>query len=390
MKLPHKYIFRKGAILLTALLLAAQFSACNLPGRSKPTSSSVELIYTAAAQTVQAQSIRPTSTLAPLPPTATGMPIITPGVTLQATSTTAAQPSTPAPTPCDRVKFVTDVTIPDDTSIDPGATVVKTWRLQNAGSCTWNSAYTLVVEGDNVFKAPTVTPITSGTVPPGGIIDISVTLSAPSLAGTYRGNFKLANAAGQRFGLGSNGSNPFWAQVKISIPAGISLDFIARASQAEWRSSAPNNLDTLLAFGGADDDANGVAKIKEGARLENGASSGKVLLTFPKHIDHGAVQGIFPAYTVQPGDHLRVRLGFLANTTGSCGVGQVTFQIGYYEGTASQLLGEWNKICDGRLLPVDIDLSNLKGRTVQIIFLVKTNGSFADDWAIWNSPRIER
>jgi hypothetical protein len=283
------------------------------------------------------------------------------------------------------------VTIPDNTELGPGEVFEKTWRLRNSGSCTWTSAYALVYEGDNVLNAPASTPLTTGSVPPGGTVDVSVMLTAPSSSGTYRQNFKLANAGGQRFGLG-DGTKPFWAQIKVSVPTGIVYDFLAQApsSSTAWKSGAGDTFDTTLTFGGADDDANGVAKIKDGATLETGLISGKVLLTFPKHTLDGVVAGTYPPYLVQQGDRLRARLGFLARSDGSCGAGEVSFQVLYLEGGATNLLGAWNKTCNGALQPIDINLGSLAGRTVQIIFLVRSRGDFAEDWAIWNSPRIER
>jgi hypothetical protein len=361
------------------------------------------LLYTAAAQTVQAQL---TQAVQPLVTAATSTPITLPTLPVSPTGPAAATPTaslsptvsppavTPTPLPCDRVKFVTDVTIPDNTTVDPGETFVKTWRLQNAGSCTWTSAYALVVEGDNLFSAPPVSPLTAGGVSPGGTVDVSVTLTAPAIAGTQRGNFKLANASGVRFGL-AGGNKPFWAQVKVVVPSGIVFDFIARASQAEWKSGTPGDLSIPLVFGGADDDPNGVAKIKEGVLLETGSLSGKILLTIPKHVDQGAIAGTFPPHLVQAGDRLRARLGFLIPSIGLCGAGKVRFQVAYLESGVTQALGEWQKTCDGKLLAIDMDLSSLKGKTIQIIFLVKADGAFcetcfAEDWAIWNSPRIER
>jgi hypothetical protein len=343
---------------------------------------------------VQAQVTQPASptpappTTSPLTPT-TPVPPVTQAPTVTP-SFTAPPPATATPIPCDRVKFISDISIPDDTQVDPGQSFIKTWRLQNAGSCTWNSAYTLAVDGENVFSAPLTTPFTSGTVPPGGSIDISITLTAPLLAGTYRGNFRLANPGGQKFGLG-DGSKPFWAQVKVVVPAGIVLDFLNNASQAEWRSGQLNNLNTLITFGGNDDDPNGVAKIKDGVILETGATSGKILLTVPRHEANGVIAGTYPAFLVQAGDHLRARVGFIATGPGgTCGAGHVIFQVGYLEAGISHSLGEWPEICDGQLSPVNVDLSGLKGKTIQIILMVKAAGPVLDDWAIWNSPRIER
>jgi hypothetical protein len=287
------------------------------------------------------------------------------------------------------VKFVKDVTIPDNKELGPNEVFIKTWRLRNAGSCTWTNAYSLVYEGDNDLNAPPSTPITSGSVPPGGTIDVSVTLTAPSVAGTYRQNFKLANASGQRFALG-DGSKPFWAQIKVVVPTGIVYDFLTQAAYASWKSGSGGTFDTTLAFGGADADPNGVAKIKEGATLETGAISGKILLTFPKHTINGAIAGTYPPYLVQDGDRLRVRVGFLGGPGGTCGAGNAAFQVHYQEGATTNMLGNWNKSCNGTLLPIDINLSSLAGHTIQIIFVVRSEGDFLDDWAIWNSPRIER
>ncbi|MBN2547696.1 MAG: hypothetical protein JXB15_00950 [Anaerolineales bacterium] len=385
-------VFRPAIIerlfLLTVLLL---LSACNLPARRASTPAGAGEIYTAAAQTVQAQFTQPASP--PAPPasqTPGAAPVTATPPAVPATASPALTASTTTPIPCERVKFIQDITIPDNTELAPGEVFVKTWRLQNAGSCSWTAGYSLVVEGQNVFNAPPVVALAAGTVLPGGTLDVSITLTAPDMAGAYRSDFLLANPTGQRFGLG-DGSKPFWVQVKVIAPGGLTYDFISRAAQAEWVSGKGNNLDTPLIFGGADDDANGTAKIKEGVILENGATSGKVLLTFPKHVDNGVIAGTFPPYLVQAGDHLKVRLGFIASGPGwFCGSGRVKFQIGVKEGNLLTLLGEWVKTCDNRLYPVNIDLSDLKGRTVQVVFLVRAEGSFQDDWAIWNSPLIER
>jgi hypothetical protein len=99
--------------------------------------------------------------------------------------------------------------------------------------------------------------------------------------------------------------------------------------------------------------------------------------------------GVYPAYTVQSGDHVRARLGFLLPNGGGCGEGNVIFQILAKVGDQTSQLGEWEKACTGALSPVDVDLSSLAGKSVQIIFVVRANGAAQDDWAIWNSPRIQ-
>ena len=384
------------------MLLSLFLGACNMPGRKVATQQGASAIYTAAAETIQAQITQanqpPLMTGAPsetfaviqgLPATLPSTEIVIASVTPLPPSQTSPPPAPATALPCDLVKFVKDVTIPDNTEFDPGALFTKTWRLQNAGSCTWTSAYGLVFEGDNILNAASFTQLTPGNVAPGATVDVSVNLTAPGAAGTYRQNFKLINGAGQRFALG-DGTKPFWAQIKVVLAGGLAFDFITNAALADWMSGAGNEIDTPLVFNGADDDANGAAKIKDAVKLETGAISGKVLLTFPKHEANGAIAGAFPAYIVQAGDRLRGRIGFLANASGVCGAGKATMQIYYIDGGPAKLLSEWNKTCDGSLIPININLGELAGKSVQFIVVVRAGPSFQDDWVIWNSLRIER
>ena len=373
------------------LIFVFALSACNLPSRGTPTEPPLGYIYTSAAQTVQAQLTQVSQ-----PPATAGGPSAT--ITAAGTpspqnrtATTSAPTATPTTSePCDLAEFVKDVTVPDNTEFPPGATFEKTWRLRNTGSCTWTPTYALVFEGQNTFNAPASVQLTTGSVPPGDTVDVTVTLEAPWDAGKQRQNFKLANPSGEKFGVGEDGSKPFWVQIKVVVEGGIVYDFVTRALEADWKSGVGDTLDMDLTFGGSDDDPNGAAKINDDVKLENGTISGKLLLTYPKHAQNGVIAGIYPPHLVQDGDHLKARLGFMANSDGTCGNGRVVFQIAYKEGGTVYSLGEWRKSCEGSLMPVNLNLSGLKGKSIQILFLVKADGGFEDDWAIWNSPRIER
>jgi hypothetical protein len=122
-------------------------------------------------------------------------------------------------TSCDTAQFITDVTIPDGTAFSGGATFTKTWRLKNIGTCTWSSSYALVfVSGTSMGSASSV-PL-SGTVAPGGSIDVSVNLQAPSADGTYRGFFGLNNASGARVPIiGGASGNSFYVEIKVGSGA---------------------------------------------------------------------------------------------------------------------------------------------------------------------------
>lgn len=382
------------------MILALSLGACNMPS-GQPTESGADLIYTAAAQTVQAQLTQVSEPPATAAPTPTGMaaetPQAPPSPTLsQATApapTATSVPPSPTPVPCDRAKFVKDVTYIDNSEVAPGADFVKTWRLQNDGSCTWTTGYAIIFTSGTSMGAPASVPMPA-SVAPGATVDVSVDLTAPEDGGTYKAEFKLRNASNTVFGLGDS-AKPFWVQIKVPVETGLLLDFLVQADQARWVSSlggASSDPSGELEFGGDDDDPNGVAKIKDGVKLETGATSGKILLMVPAHGDDGMISGTYPAYTVQSGDRLKARVGFMIPSGSSgCGSAKVRFQITYKDPDSSdvKLLWESNKSCSGSLLPVDIDLSGLKGRTVQFAFVVKAEGSIVGDWAIWNSPRVE-
>ncbi|PWH19335.1 MAG: hypothetical protein DDG59_03270 [Anaerolineae bacterium] len=347
-------------------------------------------LSTAAAQTVMAQVYG--STVSPpaitLNPTATLFPISVPTLTpIPPSPTVTISPPTSTPLPCDRVRFIKDVTIPDNTEIEPGGTFVKTWRLQNAGACTWSPQYALVLTGGEPMGSPVAVPLPR-YVASGEMIDVSVTLTAPSVGGTYRAEYKLRNASNIVFGIGEK-NDPFYVQIKVPTVKGVVFDFLAQAAQAEWKSGTGNVFETNLNFGGADEDPNGVAKIKEGVPLENGATSSRILLTVPKQVENGFIAGTFPAYLVQNGDRFRARVGFMT-PSGSCGASRVKFRLNVLLDGKLNTLQTWEKTCNGQFLSVEVNLSSLKGNSVQFMLAVLADGEASGDWAIWSSPRIER
>ncbi|MBN1485027.1 MAG: hypothetical protein JXA37_09920 [Chloroflexia bacterium] len=139
-------------------------------------------------------------------------------------STTIVQ-ATPAPTPLptavpsprsctDRATFITDVSIPDGTTIQAGASFTKIWRLKNIGTCTWDVSYALVFDHGEMMGETQLVPLTA-TVPPNETVDLSVTLTAPSSSGTYKGHWKLRNTEGQRFGVGPEAERAFWVEIVV-------------------------------------------------------------------------------------------------------------------------------------------------------------------------------
>ncbi|MGB7875404.1 MAG: NBR1-Ig-like domain-containing protein [Anaerolineales bacterium] len=188
-------------LISTILFLALVLSACNLPGSTQePERPSASVVLTAAAQTVEANltqsTVQNTATVQVVVPTSTTAP---PTVTLAVSPTTGSGATVPTATQdCDDAEFVTDVTIPDGTVLDPNESFTKTWRLRNSGTCSWTPSYTIVFSNGDSMSGPATQALT-GNVNPGQTMDISVNLKAPASAGDYTGYWKLRNAAGVTF-----------------------------------------------------------------------------------------------------------------------------------------------------------------------------------------------
>jgi hypothetical protein len=190
-------------------------------------------LTTAVKPTVVA-SLEPSITSAPIE-TSTIMPSISQLMTVtsrpEATTTTAstsvptvflptAVPATNTPAGiCNLAAFEGDINYSDDTVVPTGQNFDKKWRLRNKGTCTWTSGYKVIfVSGDAMGGAGSV-QLTNGTVPPGASVNVSVNLTAPASAGTYRGNFKLRSSDGSDFGIDPAGS-VFYVRIVVENPNG--------------------------------------------------------------------------------------------------------------------------------------------------------------------------
>jgi hypothetical protein len=184
------------------MVLAALLASCNLPKPQDPAA-----IQTEAAMTVEAKL----TAVAP-PPTAT--PTVAPFPTLPVA--TAVLPTLPpaatATSGCDNADFVTDVTIPDDSSVDAGSDFTKTWRFKNVGSCSWTPSYALVFVSGQQMDGPAVQAI-AGNINGGQTVDLSVQLTAPEENGSYQGNWGIRNATGVIFAH-------FWVKIKVEDGTG--------------------------------------------------------------------------------------------------------------------------------------------------------------------------
>lgn len=107
-----------------------------------------------------------------------------------------------------------DVTIPDDSRLEPDQPFSKIWRLVNSGSCTWSTQYAAVYFSGDDLGANRVQPIISA-VGPGESVDFTIDMVAPSEPGLYSGFWMLRSDTGELFGIGPNGNSPFWVRIQV-------------------------------------------------------------------------------------------------------------------------------------------------------------------------------
>lgn len=146
----------------------------------------------------------PVSTLTPaptFPPLATS----TGGTPFGSAPTTAPVGST---TGCYGLRYVSDVSVPDNTTMTPGQTFTKTWKVLNAGTCAWDAGFKFAFVGGEQMGGTTQT--LAASVAAGATFDISVPMTAPTnRTGTLRGDWRMSTAAGQFFG------DPIYVQIVV-------------------------------------------------------------------------------------------------------------------------------------------------------------------------------
>jgi hypothetical protein len=205
-------MIRKNILIVLSLTAIIVTSACG--GRGTPDiASTLAPMYTAAAQTLQALTtqvaVTPNMPYQTLTPTSV-LPTLTP--TIPPTSV----PNTPVPVSrCDWAYFVGDVSVPDGSSFAPSTAFTKTWRLKNIGTCTWTTAYALVFSSGLPMGGPAAVNLPVN-VAPGQIADLSISLTASSSAGHYRGYWMLQNPSGIKFGIGNQANAAFWVDINVA------------------------------------------------------------------------------------------------------------------------------------------------------------------------------
>jgi methionine-rich copper-binding protein CopC len=110
-------------------------------------------------------------------------------------------------------QYVADITIPDDTVMEPGQSFTKTWRLRNNGSRNWGAGFTAAF-----LSGTALTPTTSHPAPSAAAnsdVNLSIPMTAPNEAGTYTSEWVLKDDQGNVFGTN------FYTRIVVKKKLGI-------------------------------------------------------------------------------------------------------------------------------------------------------------------------
>jgi hypothetical protein len=336
-------------------------------------------------------TITATSTLFVVPPlTSTPTspsPIIftlTPTFTAIAPTLTP-QPAAPVPPPCIKATFVQDVSIPDGTVMAPGTRFVKTWRVRNDGSCTWDTNYQLVFSSGVLMSANTSVRFPKVT-PPGDKVDLSVEMQAPNAANVYKSDWLMRSSSGQTFGVGSNGMQVLFVRINVTPtvapnPA-YNLDFAANYCNAQWRTGSG-----IIECKNPSSDSRGSVILTVTPNMEDRVEDEPALWVRPNQASSGFISGQYPTYKVQQNDHFISKISCVKNYA-KC---DVLFQLDAVlaNGTTYNL-GKWREKNEGKSYTVDVDLKSLVGQNVQFILQMINKGDVSQAQGYWFLPSIRK
>lgn len=108
-----------------------------------------------------------------------------------------------------QARFVSHVTIPDDTQCVPGQEFIKSWRLRNTGPCRWPEGTRLIHVGGALFRGECEVLVPS--LEPNEETEVSVSLLAPEAPGHYVCYWRLASPVPREKRFGQR----IWLQIRV-------------------------------------------------------------------------------------------------------------------------------------------------------------------------------
>ncbi len=175
--------------------------------------------------------------------------------------------------------------------------------------------------------------------------------------------------------------------MQVVIPLDLGFDLVANANQAGWKSGLPT---TSLSFGGSTNDDRGFVCYLNNARMEDGRSYTRILVTHPRWVNNGYIEGTYaPKYAIRPGDHFVARGGIVSGY--NAGRVRVKGEYVTYAGVDAVTMFETIFIYNGNIEIVSYKFpTGTYGRVPVIKLTISTDGESTQDWAAWMEAMIVR
>jgi hypothetical protein len=112
------------------------------------------------------------------------------------------------------LRFIEDITIPDGTVVRSGEKIEKIWRVENNGTCSWDSRYRLRLASGDQLGAPVELALYPAR--PGTQAELRIIFIAPPENRIYRSTWQAYGPDGIAFG------DPFYIDILVQSPGGHS------------------------------------------------------------------------------------------------------------------------------------------------------------------------
>ncbi len=270
-------------------------------------------------------------------------------------------------------QFIADVSIPDGTMLAPGSAFVKTWRVKNTGTCTWEN-YKLIFAVGEQMSGPSSVGV--NTTLPGATVDVSVNLIAPTTPGEHKGGWRFQATNASVFGS-------LTVIINVAAPATATPTATAAPVNTNWNGAWISNCGSFNC---------GTVNLVQNGTAVNGTFAGGGIIfgtlinnrltgTWARGGSSGSIDWWMGGSGVKwRGNYNAVNgwCGYRAGETepSPCGVGTFT--------------GDWNTVGEGFKAPLTIyqDGSGLVGTLYLPSGNVQMNGSIDSIKAtgVWNQP----
>jgi len=141
-----------------------------------------------------------------------------------------------------KVKFVENVTIPERAVVLPDQTLIKTWRVENAGRVDWPENCRLIFRrGDRSMCTEEEFPVPVCKV--GQSVEVSAVIITPTRPGRHTASFRLADSDRVPFGTrlwcdvivsDTSGSVPLPSAPTVTVPMDTEAKSNSQPTQSPW------------------------------------------------------------------------------------------------------------------------------------------------------------